>query len=86
MFFCCEFVFDILITNITDECDYSRLDYRERVVKTIICPFKTQYVTLNGKIFKFKAGKSGESVGCTASELERERDRDQVKMRNVCDR
>lgn len=45
------------------------------MVKTIICPFKTQYVTLNGKIFKFKAGKSGESVGCTASELERERDR-----------
>lgn len=43
-------------------------------------------MTLNGKIFKFKAGKPGGSVGCTASVLERERDRDQVKMRNVCDR
>ncbi len=74
MFFLCEFVFDILITNITDECDYSRLDYRERVVKTIVCPFKTQYVTLNGKIFKFKAGTSGGSVGCTASVLKRERE------------
>lgn len=43
-------------------------------------------MTLNGKIFKFKAGKPGGSVGYTASVLERERDRDQVKMRNVCDR
>lgn len=39
-------------------------------------------MALKGKIFKFKAGgKSGGSVGCTASVLERERETQRQKTR-----